>query len=181
MVVLLEQEVVAKDLLHKMNKQFFYILIIFSTTTLSGQNTLSELLKKYNSKKINYISVQELAMPKTNAIILDAREINEYNVSHIKDAYYVGYNDFKIETVLKHIQDKNQKIVVYCSIGIRSETIAHKIKKAGFTNVFNLYGGIFEWKNNNYPVYTNEGLQTENVHVFSNEWSKWLKKGVKIY
>jgi rhodanese-related sulfurtransferase len=181
MVVLLEQEVVAKDLLHKMNKQFFYILIIFSTTTLSGQNTLSELLKKYNSKKINYISVQELAMPKTNAIILDAREINEYNVSHIKDAYYVGYNDFKIETVLKHIQDKNQKIVVYCSIGIRSETIAHKIKKAGFTNVLNLYGGIFEWKNNNYPVYTNEGLQTENVHVFSNEWSKWLKKGVKIY
>lgn len=181
MVVLLEQEVVAKDLLHKMNKHFFYFLIIFSTTTLSGQNTLSELLKKYNSKKINYISVQELAMPKTNAIILDAREINEYNVSHIKDAYYVGYNDFKIETVLKHIQDKNQKIVVYCSIGIRSETIAHKIKKAGFTNVLNLYGGIFEWKNNNYPVYTNEGLQTENVHVFSNEWSKWLKKGVKIY
>ena len=181
MVVLLEQEVVVKELLHNMNKYIYYILIIFSTSTLSGQNTLSELLKKYNSKKINYISVQELAMPKTKAIILDAREINEYNVSHIKDAYYVGYNDFKIETVLNHIQDKNRKIVVYCSIGIRSETIAHKIKKAGFTNVLNLYGGIFEWKNNNYPVYTNEGLQTENVHVFSNEWSKWLKKGVKIY
>jgi len=33
---------------------------------------------------------------------------------------------------------------VYCSLGIRSEVIAKKLKKAGYTNVFNLYGGIFE-------------------------------------
>ena len=76
---------------------------------------------------------------------------------------------------------KNTKIVVYCSLGIRSEDIAEKLKKAGYTNVLNLYGGIFEWKNNNYNVFSSGGKATEKVHTFSKEWSKWLLKGEKIY
>ena len=55
-----------------------------------GQQSLSELLKKHNKNNIPYISVQELAMPKTDAIILDARELEEYNVSYIKNAVFVG-------------------------------------------------------------------------------------------
>ena len=70
---------------------------------------------------------------------------------------------------------------MYCSLGIRSEDIAEKLKKVGFTNVRNLYGGIFEWKNKDFKVYDINNNETENVHAFNNEWGKWLKKGVKIY
>jgi rhodanese-related sulfurtransferase len=164
-----------------MKKIALYILVILTSATLNAQETLSDLLKLYNKNKINYISVQELAMPKTGAIILDARELEEFNVSHIKDAFYVGYDDFKIETLLKNFSDKNQKIAVYCSIGIRSEEIAFKLKKAGYNNVFNLYGGIFEWKNNGFKVYDSEEKETENVHVSSKYWAKWLIKGNKVY
>ena len=44
-----------------------------------------------------------------------------------------------------------------------------------------LYGGIFEWKNNDYPIIDSEGKETENVHTYSRFWSKWLKKGIKVY
>ena len=151
------------------------------TTISFSLETMSDLLKKYNTKSVPYISVQELAMPKTEAIILDARESKEYETSHIKDALCVGYDFFNIETVLETIKNKDEQIVVYCSLGIRSEDIAEKLKIAGYTNVYNLYGGIFEWKNKDFNVYNSEDIATENVHTFSEEWSQWLKKGIKVY
>ena len=71
--------------------------------------------------------------------------------------------------------------MVYCSIGIRSEDISEKLKKAGYTNVYNLYGGIFEWKNRNYPVVNPENEVTEKVHAYSKQWGQWLHKGKKVY
>jgi rhodanese-related sulfurtransferase len=142
---------------------------------------MSDLLGKYNSRSVPYISVQELAMPKTKAYILDAREMKEYKTSHIKNAIHVGYDQFDIKTVLNAIINKDDDIVVYCSIGIRSEDIAEKIKKAGYINVFNLYGGVFEWKNKDFLIYNSDESETEKVHTFSEEWSHWLKKGIKVY
>ena len=72
-------------------------------------------------------------------------------------------------------------IVVYCSLGIRSEKISEKLKAEGYSNVRNLYGGIFEWKNKGFEVFDSEGKETEKVHAYSKSWSKWLKNGEKIY
>ena len=157
------------------------ILILFISTISFSQETMSDLLKKYNTRSVPYISVQELAMPKTEAIILDAREPKEYKTSHIKDALCVGYDFFEINSITEKVPNKDTNIVVYCSVGIRSEDIGEKLKKAGYNNVYNLYGGIFEWKNKDFLVYDSEGIETENVHTFSEEWSHWLKKGVKVY
>ncbi|WP_426431432.1 rhodanese-like domain-containing protein [Winogradskyella sp. HB-48] len=163
-----------------MKTKILYIFLSFSLLGFS-QKTISELLKKYNNESVPYISVQELAMPKTDAFLLDARELREYEVSHLKDAIHVGYSAFNLESTIKKLNDKNQMIVVYCSLGIRSEDIAEQLKKEGYTNVFNLFGGIFEWKNNNFKVYNLNDETTENVHVFSKEWSQWLIKGNKTY
>ncbi|MEJ2113086.1 MAG: rhodanese-like domain-containing protein [Flavobacteriaceae bacterium] len=161
----------------------FYLNIIFLLSAIPfsiAQESLSELLQKYNSHSVPYISVQELAMPKTKAVIIDAREVEEYNVSHIKNAFSVGYDSFDLKKVIENIKDKNQLIVVYCSLGIRSEKIAVQIKNSGYTNVYNLYGGIFEWKNVGFPIYNKEG-ETNKIHGFSKEWSVWLKKGECVY
>lgn len=157
------------------------ILILLISTFSFSQETMSDLLKKHNKNTVPYISVEELAMPKTKAVIIDAREQKEFETSHLKDAICVGYDFFNIDSIQHQFPDKNEKIVVYCSLGIRSETIATKLKKAGYKNVFNLYGGIFEWKNKDFSVYNSEGKETENVHTFSKEWSQWLTKGEKVY
>ena len=51
----------------------------------------------------------------------------------------------------------------------------------GFENVRNLYGGIFQWKNQDKPVVDTKGIKTDSVHTYSKAWSKWLKKGIKVY
>lgn len=160
----------------------FILYIVFLITAISySQNTLSKLLKKYNTEAIPYISVQELSNHKNEYVLLDTRELKEYKVSQLKNALYVGYDDFNLNSVKKQIQNKNVKIVVYCSLGVRSETIGIKLKEAGYTNILNLYGGIFEWKNQNFKVYNASGNQTEYVHAYSKTWSKWLLKGTKVY
>jgi len=160
-------------------KYIIFIFLLISTHVFS-QKSLKELLKEYNTESVTYIDVNELN-EKTNVILLDAREIKEYEISHIKNSIYVGYDYFDVEKTSASIVDKNSKIVVYCSVGIRSEDIAEKLQKAGYKNVYNLYGGIFEWKNNGYKVYDKNNQETEKVHTFNKEWSKWLNKGEKIY
>jgi rhodanese-related sulfurtransferase len=160
-----------------MKYTFIITLMLFSFNPLFSQRTIEKTLEKLNKKTIPYISVTEL-QNQDSLVILDTRELIEYNVSHLKNALWVGYDDFDINQI--SIKDKNQKIVVYCSIGIRSENIGEKLVANGYLNVMNLYGGIFKWIEEDLPVYDLEENRTENVHVFSKYWGKLLTKGNKI-
>lgn len=157
----------------------FYFLLISNFS--HAQQTLLELLENNNTESVAYISVETLALSRTKAIILDAREPREYTISHIKDAICVGYDNFDLKSVTNRIPNKTQAIVVYCSLGIRSEDIAERLKIAGYKNVTNLYGGIFEWKNKDFELYNSRGNTTDSIHTFSEEWGKWLKKGIKVF
>lgn len=111
-------------------------------------------------------------------IFLDTRELKEYNISHIKNALHVGYTHFNIQSIEEI--SKDSPIILYCSIGVRSEEIGKKLKNAGYTNVSNLYGGIFQWVNEERPVYDEQG-RTNKVHAYSKMWGIWLNKGEKVY
>ncbi|GAA4275600.1 rhodanese-like domain-containing protein [Aquimarina mytili] len=163
-----------------MKFKIVYIFLLVAHYSIA-QNSLDEVLKQYNNESIPYIYVDELKNVENNVVLLDAREKNEYEVSHIKNAKFVGYTHFKIKSINKHNIPKSDTIVVYCSLGVRSEDISEKLKKAGYINVYNLYGGIFEWKNKNYTVVNSKGEITENVHACSKQWAKWLQKGKKVY
>lgn len=166
-----------------MKKISFILFALLLAASASAQKTLDDLLQLYNTRSVPYISVEELRMLQLNEdiVILDARETNEFETSHIATSQCVGFDQFSAEAVSKKIKDKNTPIVVYCSLGIRSEQVGEKLKKAGYTNVQNLYGGIFEWKNKEYPVLDLSEKETDSIHTFSKLWSKWLLNGIKKY
>ncbi len=127
-------------------------------------------------------SVKEVTVPNAvaaNALFIDARELNEYNVSHIKNALFVGYENFNYDSLAS--VKKDQKIIVYCSVGYRSEKVSEKLIHTGFTDVSNLVGGIFEWVNQGNSVIDNNGDTTLNVHAYNKTWGVWLNKGNKVY
>ncbi len=166
-----------------MKANFLYIFLILFGLSSYAQETINDVLKKYNKNEVLYISVTELRMHQSNknVTILDSREINEYKVSHIESSSLVGFDTFSTESITDLVKNKNTPIVVYCTLGIRSEVIADKLIKAGYSNVKNLYGGICEWKNKDYKVIDSTQNTTNNIHTFSKEWSKWLIKGNPIY
>ncbi|MDZ7648536.1 MAG: rhodanese-like domain-containing protein [Cytophagales bacterium] len=158
-----------------------FILTMFSFFQTSAQvqsGAYNLTLKTLLAHSVPEVSVSQVKGMK-DVLLLDARESNEYEVSHIRNAMYVGYDQFDPGT-LKSI-DKNQKIVVYCSVGYRSEKISEKLKEAGFTDVSNLYGGIFEWVNQENPVVDSAGQETKNIHAYNKTWGVWLNKGNKVY
>ena len=128
-------------------------------------------------------SVPEISVPQVDAledfVLLDAREHDEFAVSHLESAHFVGYNNFTMDAVKS--LDRNAQILVYCSVGYRSEKIAYKLKSEGFTNVSNLYGGIFEWVNQGHPIVDSAGKQTKRIHGYTKAWGIWLNSGEKVY
>lgn len=162
-------------------KPTLYIVLFLLISFLgSAQPTIKKLLKKNNTESVTYISVDSL-LTKKNVVLLDTREEIEFNISHIKNAICVGYDFFDINKVTSEIQNKDTEIIVYCSIGIRSEDIGEKLIAASYTNVKNLYGGIFMWKNNNNPIYNNNNSITNKLHTHSKYWSKLVTNAEKIY
>lgn len=112
-------------------------------------------------------------------LLLDTRSLKEYRVSHIPNAIFVDYDHFSEDMVEDY--DKEIPVVVYCSVGYRSEKIGEKLLELGFKHVLNLYGGIFDWKNNGHVVVDAKGAETDSVHTYNENWSRWLKKGIKVY
>ena len=149
-----------------------------------SQTTIESVLNKYNDKSVPYIFAESLKKRAREALILDSRERKEFEVSHLRNAQYIGFKEFDSLVLEKFSSDlsadKNRLIVIYCSIGVRSEIIGKKLIKHGFTNVYNLYGGLFEWVNKGGSVFHN-GIQTQKVHAYSKKWSRYLTKGIKIY
>ncbi|HET8829676.1 MAG TPA: rhodanese-like domain-containing protein [Pelobium sp.] len=136
-----------------------------------------EMLDDLYEHSVPLISVDSLKHLK-NVYLLDAREKEEFEVSHLKNAKNVGYIWFDMRRVSEI--PKNAKVVVYCSVGYRSEKIAEKLLNNGFQQVYNLYGGIFEWVNQHHPVYKTNGVQTAEVHTYNKSWGKWISHGNKI-
>ena len=145
-----------------------------------AQSPFHETLDTLNIGSIEYIQPQELNDLK-HVVILDAREKAEFEVSHLKNAIWVGYSDFDINRIESSLLQEKKSIVVYCSVGARSEDVGEKLKEAGYANIKNLFGGIFLWKNLGYPVFDTKNKQTEKVHAFSKEWGLLLTNGDKVY
>ncbi len=161
----------------------FFVAILFFVFSCSAQETTTqrpEILNPEFDKRIStridfsvpVISCAELAEMKDEVELFDTRKKEEYDVSHIEGARYLGYKDFDVNRL--EGLPKDTKIVLYCSIGYRSEKIGEKLQEIGYTNVYNLYGSIFEWVNQGYTVVNKNGTQTNQVHTYNWLWSKWV-------
>ena len=127
---------------------------------------------------VPFVSVAQLRHQPA-LVLLDTRAPAEFAVSHLRGARWVGYDEFSLAAVRDIPLDA--PIVVYCSVGVRSEQIGAKLKQAGYTRVRNLYGGIFEWVNESQPVFTSANQPTDSVHAYSPTWGIWLQRGQKVY
>jgi len=134
--------------------------------------TFHEKVLQTLSLTIPVMDVAELHNFQNEVYIFDAREKEEYEVSHIPGARYIGYRSMDWNALEGVPQDAT--IVVYCSIGYRSEKIGEQLKAKGFANVHNLYGSIFEWANRGYRLVEKSDRPTTNIHTYNKNWSKWV-------
>lgn len=138
----------------------------------------AELQRVYKAS-MPTITIQEYLQMDTDSVsVLDVREQQEFQVSHLRHARNTGFIWFDMRDIYDIPKDK--VIVVYSAIGDRSQRIAEMLIRSGYKKVYNLYGGIFEWVNQGYPVYTKQDVQTSQIHIYKKDLGIWLKRGTKV-
>jgi len=157
------------------------LLSVLSSCMLAQktEENFHAMLDSMYKQSVPLIKAEEVAQNPSQYLILDTREPNEYAVSHLEGALMAGYDEFD-KSIVKNVA-KDQPILVYCSVGYRSERIGEQLQEMGYQNVYNMYGGIFEWKNHDKPVVDAQNQSTEKVHTYNRLWSGWLFNGEKIY
>ncbi|MFD2999614.1 rhodanese-like domain-containing protein [Pontibacter toksunensis] len=151
------------------------VLKAFGQTTDSAYALMLKGMYNYSVPQLSPTELLGLLQRvKYKPLLLDTRSLQEYKVSHLSDSWFIAYDDFHVSQ-LKDVP-KDTPIILYCSVGYRSERIGEQLQQAGYHNVKNLYGGIFEWINQGYPVYNKKG-KTNQIHAYSSTWGVWLQKG----
>ena len=143
------------------------------------KNEVVPLGLKINSKnkKFNrYVSGKSWNKLISNkeTLVIDARKPFEYDVGTFKGSTNPNINNFRdFPKYLKNLK-KNQPIAMFCTGGIRCEKASVYLEKKGFSNVYQLKGGIL-----NYLKKTNQkrSLWKGECFVFDNRVS--LKHGLK--
>lgn len=80
-----------------------------------------------------------------NAPLLDVRTPDEYSKGHLPKAQNIDWNgaDFSTQTAKL---DKSKPVLLYCLSGGRSASAVSKMKADGFTEIYELSGGIMKWR-----------------------------------
>lgn len=98
----------------------------------------------------NHLTAKEFnqAMEDPNTVVVDMRNHYESEVGKFQGAITPDADTFREELpmVLEELQDKkDQKIVMYCTGGIRCEKASAYLKHNGFEDVNQLHGGIIDY------------------------------------
>jgi len=85
-------------------------------------------------------SNEALSLIDNGAIIIDVRTATEYNEGHIENAINIP-----IDNISEITYSKDEVIILYCASGVRSSNAAKTLVDAGYTNIYNLDGGLINW------------------------------------
>lgn len=75
-----------------------------------------------------------------NTVIIDVRDSDEYETGHIANSVNIPLND-----IANIDYSKDQAIILYCATGVRSLQAIDILSDKGYTNLYNLDGGLLNW------------------------------------
>lgn len=95
-------------------------------------------------KSINNKSALKLINEVDDLLILDVRRFSEFKSGKIPNSINIPVDDLEFE--LDEIKEfKEKPILVYCKSGIRSSVACSLLEEEGFSNLYNLRGGILDY------------------------------------
>jgi rhodanese-related sulfurtransferase len=140
-------------------EQFFVFLqknpmnmVLLGAVLLSGGMLIWPLVSRLMKpgQEVGPIEAVQL-INRRDAVVLDVRDAAEYKSGHITNARHLPEGE--IDARMKELERvKSKPIIVSCARGNRSLTVANRLRKLGFAEVFSLRGGIAAWQHANMPL-----------------------------
>jgi len=121
------------------------VAAIASVGLLAGCSSSSEATKKVDPVEFSEV----IAQP--GVIILDVRTPEEFNAGHIPNAININVADSNFSSEVSKL-DKNATVAVYCRSANRSAVATNEMAELGFTDMYDMQGGIIDWEAAGGPV-----------------------------
>ncbi len=96
------------------------------------------------------------------ATLIDVRTPDEFSKGHLANANNYDWNGTEFDNQLAPL-DKSEPVFVYCLSGGRSSSAANKMRSDGFTQVFEMDGGIMKWRGANLPETTDNAVVSNGM------------------
>ena len=100
---------------------------------------------KKHITEISPTDAAQKAKSSNDTVIVDVREKDEFDESHIPDAVNMSRGTLELEVEDK-FPDRNMTIICHCGGGGRSALAAESLQKMGYKNVRSMAGGFKAWK-----------------------------------
>jgi rhodanese-related sulfurtransferase len=113
-------------------------------------------------KKFGFVSplLAVTKMNNGNTVVIDVRELDEFNKGHIEGAVNLPLSKIK-EQISSFDAYKNNQVLIVCQDGTRSATTGKIITKAGHKDVFVITGGMQSWQEDyKLPIKVNRKSKT---------------------
>lgn len=129
-----------------MNKCYTFLFIISLFLIACQSNQAQSLIKT-----IPTTQYAELLNKSKDVQLIDVRTEAEFAEEHLPNAININYNAPDFISKINKL-NKNKKTFIYCLSGGRSGAALDIFQKNGFTEVYNMQGGILQWKGDQLPL-----------------------------
>lgn len=128
-----------------------FTVLSASVALVSGTVLLyTHLASRSGARALSTLEATQLINSK-NALVIDVRSADEFAGGSITHA-----RNYPQETLKERAADlarfKNRPVIVVCAAGQRSSQVVKQLIADGFTDVFNLGGGLGAWREAGLPL-----------------------------
>jgi rhodanese-related sulfurtransferase len=121
------------------------IAAIASVGLLAGCSSSNEAIKKVDPVEFSEVVAQP------GVIVLDVRTPEEFSAGHIANAININLEGADFAKEVSKL-DMSATIAVYCRSGNRSGVATEQMSELGFTDMYDMQGGILDWEAAGGPV-----------------------------
>ena len=145
------------------NLSFILLSVLFTSCT-NSQTSKTNLSPIEFSNKIS---------ESPEAVILDVRTPQEFSEGHIENAKNADWNGNQFELQIAKF-DKTKPLFVYCLGGGRSASAASKLRSNGFKEVYELDGGMMNWRSAGLSETTNTSTKPKAEGMTKAQFDKLI-------
>lgn len=125
-------------------------ILLVAIILISGLSLVWPMLSRSGGHELSPAAATQL-INRQDALIVDVREADEFAGGHLPEAR--NYPQSRFADYLGEMEKfKDKPVILCCLSGMRSAKTCGELAKQGFSQVFNLAGGIDAWKSAGYPL-----------------------------
>ena len=122
--------------------------------------SISTTLNAQSSSNLNATAFDSKIKQTPNPQIIDVRTTGEFMQSHIKNALNIDVSSNDFQQKIANL-NKNKAVFVYCLSGSRSSYAMRILSSMGFKEIYNLSGGMMQWRGANLPETSDSSISKQ--------------------